>query len=137
MGRLQEESSYEYAAYHKGAKQEHNEPHIEPAVLVQPLHAEAGEGSGGEGESEGFRIPVAGGCPSTSDPCYKHIRHHHGSANEGACPRDTRSCGRPDGGEPWRTIEEAISIAECIKDWGDCPNYGQTPNPGSVIVSRG
>jgi hypothetical protein len=89
----QEEGEYEYVSDHQSGKEGKAEAHIEPAVLYQPLWAEAGEGSGegGGGESEGFRIPVAGGCPSTSDPCYKHIRHHSGRANEGS------ACGRRSG----------------------------------------
>jgi hypothetical protein len=83
IGVFEEEGSYEYASDHQGTKSAKEEPHVEPAILVQPLEAEAGEGGDG-GESEGFLIPVAGGCPSTKDPCYKHIRHHSGSANEGA-----------------------------------------------------
>lgn len=98
----QEESGYEYVSDHHGSEHGKEEPHVEPAVLVQPLHAEAGEGGegGGNGESEGFRIPVAGGCPSTKDPCYKHIRHHSGSATEGGCPSGSRgkSCGGGGGG---------------------------------------
>jgi hypothetical protein len=111
---FQEEGEYEYVAYHKDGSPEHQEARLEPAVLYQPLKAEAGpagEGEGGSGESEGFRIPIAGGCPSTKDPCYKHIRHHGGSANEGACPNGQRSCGRPAGGGP-----EAVKNI-CIFDW--------------------
>jgi hypothetical protein len=132
----QEEGGYEYVSDHQGSKEGHAEAHIEPAVLYQPL-AEAGEGGGGE--SEGFRIPVAGGCPSTKDPCYKHIRHHSGGRNEGGCPRGSRgkSCGSRGGGSVnWEAVEEGISWAECLKDYGDCPNFGQTPNPGSVILNR-
>jgi hypothetical protein len=93
---LQEEGEYEYAAYHKDGSPEHQEARVEPAVLYQPLKAEAGPADGGEGgggETEGFRIPVAGGCPSTKDPCYKHVRHHSGSANEGSACGKRSGCG--------------------------------------------
>jgi RHS repeat-associated protein len=102
----EEEGGYEYISDHSGDTPGKEEPHIEPAALVQPLQAEASEGGDGGG-SEGLRIPVAGGCPSTSDPCYKHIRHHSGSANEGACPKDSRSCGRPSSNEG---IENACTV---------------------------
>ena len=77
---------YEYASNHQGSESDEPEAHVEAAILIQPLQAEAGEadgGDGGVGGVEGFRIPIAGGCPSTKDPCYKH-HGHGGKANEGA-----------------------------------------------------
>jgi hypothetical protein len=127
----EEEGGYEYISDHHSGQGGKEEPHVESAVLVQPLQAEAGEG-GGDGEPEGFRIPVAGGCPSTKDPCYKHIRHHSGSADEGGCPRGSRgkSCGSRGGGSvAWETLEEALSIGECLyQDMGACPTYGAPPS---------
>jgi RHS repeat-associated protein len=108
----EEEGEYEYAAYHKDGSPEHQEARVEPAVLYQPLKAEAGPADGGEGgggETEGFRIPIAGGCPSTKDPCYKHVRHHSGSANEGSACGRRSGCGGGGGnaGDTCRTVAGA------------------------------
>ena len=71
---------------HQGSDSGTQTARLEPAVLYQPL--QEATSLGGLEEGEGVEMPVAGGCPSTSDPCYKHIQHHSGSANEGGtgCP---------------------------------------------------
>jgi hypothetical protein len=100
---FQEEGEYEYASYKQDG--EHSkEARLEPAVLYQPLHEAAGEG--GTQEGPGSFIPVT--CPNLSDPCGKHVRKHSGRANEGACPKDTRSCGRPSSNEG---LENACTVA--------------------------
>jgi hypothetical protein len=42
-GVFEEEGEYEYASYIKDSEDGKQEAHVEPAILVQPLH-EAGEG---------------------------------------------------------------------------------------------
>ncbi len=117
----EEEGEYEYIADHQNRTQAKEESHVESAVLYQPLRAEAGKGSGGKGgggESEGFSIPVAGGCPSTSDPCYKHIRHHGGSANEGsACGRRSGCGGGPENPDKDAECTAAALGAGAVNIW--------------------
>jgi hypothetical protein len=79
----EEEGEYEYASYNKDSEDGKQEAHVEPAILVQPLH-EAGEGGTKEGPGEehlGNLVPVD--CPNLKDKCGKQVRHHSGSANEG------------------------------------------------------
>jgi hypothetical protein len=48
----EEEGEYEYASYQHGAKEGHEEAHVEPAILVQPLGETVGEAGGVLGDSE-------------------------------------------------------------------------------------
>jgi RHS repeat-associated protein len=86
----EEEGGEEYASYKHGVG--HQEAQTEPALLVQPLVEGADTSNGDEGD-QGARRDVAGGCPSTHDPCYKHVAHHSGKANEGAACDRRSGCG--------------------------------------------
>ena len=73
----EEESEYEYAAYKHGR----DEAHVEPAVLVQPLNGEVGEGE--EAGTLGSAVPL---CKAGSEaPCASPVR-----GGEGTC----KSCRR-------------------------------------------
>jgi hypothetical protein len=78
----------------ENGKQE--EGHAELVSLYQPL----GEATGESAAEEGFGTLVPVACPSTSDPCYKHVRHHSGGSGEGGCPKGSKgkSCGSRGGG---------------------------------------
>jgi hypothetical protein len=73
---VQEEGEYEYASWQHGAKPESGEPHIEPAILVQPLNGEAGKGE--EAATLGSAAPL---CKAGSEgPCARPAR-----GGEGTC----------------------------------------------------
>ena len=126
----EEEGGYEYASYKPRAENATPEGgHAELVSLYQPLTEGTNTGDAEE-ESSGTFIPVAGGCPSTHDPCYKHIHHHHGKRNEGDCPRGSRGrgCGRRGGGSvEWGPLEEVVGVGQCIYEDGDCPDFGAGP----------
>jgi hypothetical protein len=118
MQNKEEEGPYEYAADHSGTG---HEAHAEEAQLVQPLSVEGQEGSsaaaptlalckaGVEGECA---RDVMGGCPSRHDPCWKQIRHHGGSANEGGLDCSNRSgCGKG----PHENGDRALTEIICFK----------------------
>jgi RHS repeat-associated protein len=75
-----EEEGLEYASDHGGAGGK-GEVGVESAVLYQTLEAQTVDNGRLEAPRKTF---VAGGCPSKSDPCYKHVNHHGGKANEGS-----------------------------------------------------
>src|SRR5271154_2001536 len=77
----EEESGYEYATWQRGGQPESGEPHIEPAILVQPLNGEAGKRE--EAATLGSAVPL---CKVGSEgPCARRAR-----GGEGTC----KSCRR-------------------------------------------
>ena len=69
----EEEGGYEeYVSYHPGVGGK-GEAHVEPAVLYQPLPEGLSSAGTEASEPEQQRTPVAGGCPSTHDPCWKQV----------------------------------------------------------------
>jgi hypothetical protein len=106
--RKEEGEEYEYVSYKHSGKGGKEEAHTEPALLFQPLGESAGTGSEEESSRQGFRIDVAGGCPSTKDPCYKDVHGGHGKRNQGGTgpcrsggPRKNGKCqpGKPSGSD--------------------------------------
>jgi RHS repeat-associated protein len=79
----EEENEYEYASYHYGGGSEHPTGQTEEALLYQPLGEGASVGGGEESSKQGARRDVAGGCPSTHDPCNKDVHGGHGKRNQG------------------------------------------------------
>ncbi len=89
----EEEGGYEEAAYHPGGKPAGKEAHLEEGLLYQPLRGDLN--SGREESKQDGRRDVAGGCPSTHDPCYREVHGGHGNPNMGGTGCRNRSgCGR-------------------------------------------
>lgn len=115
-----EEGEYEYASDHQGS-----EGHAESGVLTQPLEG-LEDGSGGT--SEGSMLLIAGGCPSTHDPCYpKHGKS--GKRNEGgtgtSCRSGAQSKGKcvegKEGGKGIQNACELVGIAVGAAGLADVP----------------
>jgi len=83
----EEEEGYEDVAWYRKSGNEQETGHVEGGLLYQPLEEHSGYDNL-EPTVLGSRLPIAGGCPSTKDPCYKHVGKKSGRANEGG----TGSC---------------------------------------------
>jgi hypothetical protein len=85
---FQEESGYEYASYHQGAKPSSEERHIELAILVQPLNS----GESGSTERGLSGVPL---CKVGSEgPCSKDVKGGPG-ATCGSNSTRHRKCHQP------------------------------------------
>lgn len=67
----EEEGGYEYAAYHQGGKEGHEEAHVELAVLVQPLQESASEAEAKAGAVVRLCQDITGGSRNTG-PCARY-----------------------------------------------------------------
>lgn len=67
----EEEGGYEYAAYHQGGKEGHEEAHVELAVLVQPLQESASEAEAKAGAVVRLCQDITGGSRKTG-PCARY-----------------------------------------------------------------
>jgi RHS repeat-associated protein len=83
----EEGEEYEYASYHYGGDAEHAKGHAEEGLLFQPLEEGASPGGGEESSKQGARRDVAGGCPSTHDPCWKDVKGGHSRPSKGSSCR--------------------------------------------------
>ena len=83
----EEGEEYEYASYHYGGDAEHAKGHAEAGLLFQPLEEGASPGGGEESSKQGARRDVAGGCPSTHDPCWKDVKGGHSRPSKGSSCR--------------------------------------------------
>jgi RHS repeat-associated protein len=123
-----EYGGYEYASDHSGRKGGQEEVHVEPAILVQPLNGEAGEGE--EAATLGSAVPLckagsegrcarpARGGEGTCKPCSS--RHHHGGGGGGGHGKPKKSC--PPG-------YAKIPVIEVCIGW-DPPEFPSQPAPG-------
>jgi hypothetical protein len=126
----EEGEEWEYASYKHGTGSGHDEVHPEEGLLFQPL-GESANADSLDGSNQGVRRDVAGGCPSTHDPCWKDVHGGHGKANQGGgsgCRSGRRSgghCVTGNEGGGWKSPDQFCALMWWVPGVGYvCGVYG-------------